>query len=129
MQKRTAEEDFAVRCFICLEDYARNGVTKDWSFHKWFVDGVDWFIAREVLYLTTEFLKRDDYDEADRWIYDEIHSYRTFFVAKQAYKFVFALDDFPRLWNVNEKINVASEFAQWLKEAAKKAKRPEAVKR
>ena len=129
MQKRTAEEDFAVRCSACLKDYAEKSVTKDWSFHRWYADGVDWFIAREVLYLTTTFLKRDDYAECDRWIYDEIHSYRTDFVARQAYWFVFALDDFPRLWNVNEKVNVAREFAQWLKEEAKKAKRPEAVKR
>ena len=115
------DEMFSCKCFNALEKHVRKATSK-WGFYEWYTNGIDPFLAKEVLYLTTIFLKREDYDECDRWVYDEIRSHRPEFVGRQAYEFVDYLDDFPRLWKVEEKISVATEFATWLKENTRKIK-------
>ena len=94
--------------------------TSGWGFDEWFNDGIDCYLAREVLYLGIDSLERGDYPDDDRGVYDAIHEYPSAKLARAAWEYVQSMDDFPRIWNPDYKVEVAKEFLECLKDMDKR---------
>jgi len=93
-----------------LEKNAREE-TGEWGFDYWYQSGIDWYLAREVLYLAT--LWNDPgYTGVDVLMYSDCQ------LARMAWEYVKTMDDFTRLWNHDEtKLEVLKEFQDRLRGA------------
>ena len=93
--------------------------TSGWDFDGWYQNGIDCYLAREVLYLCIDSLEREDYPDEDRGVYDAIHEYPHDKLARAAWEYVQSMDDFQRLWNSEHKVEVAKEFLKCLEDLSK----------
>lgn len=100
--------------------------TSGWNFEDWYQNGIDCYLAREVLYLCIESLEREDYHDKDRGVYDAIHEYPYDKLGRAAWEYVQSMDDFTRLWNSEHKVEVAKEFLECLRDLDKSKAQGEA---
>ena len=93
-----------------LEKNAREE-TGSWGFDEWYQNGIDWFLAREVLYLAMM------WNDTDKTGID-VRKYTDCQLASMAREYVETMDDFTRLWNFDEtKLEVLKEFQEGLRSA------------
>lgn len=96
--------------YTALEELVREE-TKNWEFHGWYQDGVDCYLAREVVYLCLEWNE----PEKTGVSFDKYSDYQ---VARMAWEYNQEMDDFTRLWNHDEtKLEVLKECLSWIRNA------------
>ena len=104
----------AARAYAELERLAR-GTTQLWKFGDWYANGVDWFLAREVVYLMVELFAMDDARPQDGIC--DFSLYSPDQLAGAAYEYASSMDDFTRLWNSDEnKLEVLKEVSVLLRD-------------
>lgn len=87
--------------------------TEFWEFGQWYADGINWYLAREVVYLATLWLDGDDDD--NREILEELKKYTPEELARGAYEYAASMDDFPRLWQGDDsKREIIQEYLEEL---------------
>lgn len=105
------------RIALCIKVYGALSIlaleeTKCWGFSQWYQDGIDWYLAREVVYLATEWLDDDDYN---REIREKLKEYTPEELARGAYEYAASIDDFPRLWQGDDaKREIIREYLEEL---------------
>lgn len=87
--------------------------TKYWETSRWYQDGIDWYLAREVVYLATLWLGYDDEDNQE--ILEELKEYTPEELAWSAYRYATSMDDFQRLWQGDDsKRRIIQEYLEEL---------------
>lgn len=85
--------------------------SKNWTFDDWYRDGVDCFLAHELLYLCLEWNVPKDTGVS----FDKYSDYQ---IARMAWEYNQEMDDFTRLWNHDEtKLEILRECQRWLQNA------------
>ena len=105
--------DFSDRYFGALKVLEKNArkETVGWGFDEWYQNGIDWYLAREVLYLVVMWN-----DPGETGI--DVLKYTDCQLASMAREYVETMDDFTRLWNFDEtKLEVLKEFQYGLRSA------------
>ena len=106
------KNEFSNKVYEALYSFAKK-TTEFWGFGQWYQDGIDWYLAREVVYLATLWLDEDDDD--NREILEELKEYTPEELARGAYEYAVSLDDFQRLWQGDDsKRKVIQEYLEEL---------------
>ena len=98
-----------VKVYNTLESIVLDA-TMDWDFSDWYCDGIDPYLAREVIYLC---LQWND-PEKTNISFDQ---YEDNMMAQMAWDYARVMDDFTRFWNNDSgKLEVLMECKEWLDE-------------
>ena len=90
--------------------------TSDYTFYDWFHQGINCYLAQEMVYLACEW-------NEDPELKKKIFSYSPDVIARAVWKYVKDMDDFPRLWiSDSTKTEVLQEFLKALEETNDSAK-------
>jgi len=96
--------------YTALEERAKLE-TSHWDFNAWYQDGVDCYLAREVIYLCLEWNE----PEKTGISFDKYTDYQ---IALMAWEYNQEMDDFTRFWNSDEtKLEVLKECKLWIQNA------------
>lgn len=101
--------DFAAKVYAELETVVRDE-TKNWSWNDWYMSGIDCYLAKETVYLALE------WNEPERTGMDFASRFTVGQMARGAWEFPQAMDDFPRFWRAGEKVGALKDFWKWLHE-------------
>lgn len=108
----TERNEFAQKAYKALSDFARK-TTDGWGFLEWYADGIDWYLARDVLFVALQWSEDVGADIGDPEF--SIHDYSPEEIAEAAYEYARSMDDFTRLWNSDEgKRQVLRDYAEEL---------------
>ena len=103
---------FSNKVYEALYSVAKK-YTEYWGFDLWYQDGIDWYLAREVVYLATLWL--DDDDDDNREILEELKEYTPEELARGAYGYAASMDEFTRLWQGDDsKRDIIREYLEEL---------------
>lgn len=107
-------QELVSRTFAELEKLAR-GSTQPWKFEDWYANGVDWFLAREVVYLMVQLFDELFAKGVERVC--DFSLYAPDQLAGAAYEYASSMDDFTRLWGSDEnKLEVLAEVTTLLRD-------------